>query len=106
MLHIIPKDKSSLKAFIIVVFNKVHKSHEKTSRPIPKSPRSAPCNYGGGRHPKKQEGHVSNQIKKQDNKAFVQRNEKPDQSGTVGQTNDSGFKEKNEDRNDVCSQER
>ena len=53
----------------------------------------------------KQEDHVGNQIKKQDNKAFVQRNEKkPDQSGTVGQTNDGGFKEKNNDRNGVCSQ--
>ena len=42
----------------------------------------------------KQEDHVGNQIKKQDNKAFVQRNEKSDQSGTVGQTNDSGFERK------------
>lgn len=42
LLRAIPKDKSSLKAFIIEVFNKVHKSHKKPFRPIPKSPRSAP----------------------------------------------------------------
>lgn len=29
LLSIIPKDRSSLKAFIIEVFNKVHKSHKK-----------------------------------------------------------------------------
>lgn len=78
LLSIIPKDRSSLKAFIIEVFNKVHKSHKKPPD-LYRSPHAQLPEIKGVRDSpktKKQEDHVGNQIKKQDNKAFVQRNEK------------------------------